>query len=158
MLSYWAAKHGINPQALRELELLIGIHHLTTATTDTDQKSEKAVQQYVKLRESQLGNRLWRNNNGATYDPNGRMIRYGLANESTALSKKFKSSDLIGITPRVIQTKDVGHIWGIFTSIEIKKTGWNYTNTPREQAQYAWIQLVVNMGGIGKFTTGMEYE
>jgi hypothetical protein len=129
-----------------------------SANGSITQKSETSVQQYIRLKSSQQGVRLWRNNNGAAYDINGRMIRYGLANDSAALSKKIKSSDLIGITPRLIQPGDVGHTYGIFTSVEVKRGDWKYTANTREQAQYAWIQLVVSMGGIGKFSTGVEYE
>jgi len=71
------------------------------------------------------------------------MVRYGLGNDSAQVNAKLKSSDLIGITP-------VGGV-GVFTSYEIKKPGWRYAGTPREVAQLRWLELVVSLGGIGKF-------
>jgi hypothetical protein len=83
-----------------------------------------------------------------------RMVRYGLANDSAALSKCLKSSDLIGITPHTVSAYDVGRLLGIFTSIEVKRPGWKYRGTEREQAQHAWLQLIISLGGIGRFSTG----
>ena len=76
------------------------------------------------------------------------MVRYGLGNDSAQVNAVLKSSDLIGITP-------VGGV-GIFTSYEIKKPGWRYTGTPREVAQLRWLELVVSLGGIGKFISDVR--
>ena len=114
-------------------------------------KSENRVQTAARLTASRQGKRLWRNNNGACKDENGRLIRYGLGNDSKRLNSKVKSSDLIGITPVVITQEMVGQTVGIFTSVECKKEGWVYTGTPREVAQAAWLTIVRSMGGIGKF-------
>jgi hypothetical protein len=89
-------------------------------------------------------------------DLDGRMIRFGLANDSPALSKQIKSSDLIGITPYTITAADIGRLIGIFTSIEVKPPGWVYKGTPREVAQLAWINLILSMGGRARFATGPE--
>lgn len=118
--------------------------------------SEAVVQQQARLLLSQRGVRVWRNNNGATFDESGRMIRYGLANDSAALNKKIKSSDLIGATPHIVQQADVGRVLGILTSYETKRAGWKYTGTPREVAQYAWGKLVISLGGIFKFVSRVE--
>jgi len=117
--------------------------------------SESAIQQRIKLSESQKGNRLWRNNNGACEDKNGRTIRYGLGNESAQIIKLFKSSDLIGITPHIITQEDIGRLVGIFTSIEVKKEGWVYTGTSREIAQLNWLNLITKLGGIARFDAGV---
>ena len=100
------------------------------------------------------GDRLWRNNCGGFYDETGRFIRYGLANESAAMSATVKSGDLVGIVRRVIMPQDVGQIIGVFANLEVKKPGWHYTGTPREAAQLAFNELVVSLGGIAGFITG----
>ena len=100
------------------------------------------------------GDRLWRNNCGGFYDETGRFIRYGLANESAAMSATVKSGDLVGIVRRVIMPQDVGRIIGVFANLEVKKPGWHYTGTPREAAQLAFNELVVSLGGIAGFITG----
>jgi hypothetical protein len=159
ILSEWAKRHRINDEALQELKIIMGrFYSEVYPVSKINQKSEKVIQQYIRLKESQYGNRLWRNNNGATYDQTGRMIRYGLGNDSVSLNKKIKSSDLIGITPKIIQPRDIGSTWGIFTSIEVKKDGWRYIGTEQEKAQYAWIKLIISMGGIAKFSNGLEYK
>jgi len=129
-------------------------------------KSETQVQQDVKLEASQRGMRLWRNNNGAFHDGQ-RMVRYGLANESSAVSKGCKSADLIGCTPYAVTADDAGftqmtdgtwartkepRIIGIFTSIECKRGDWNGSTTgKREQAQDNWRRLVLSLGGFAMF-------
>ena len=116
-------------------------------------KSEAAVQQEIRLAASRHGVRLFRNNVGACKDDKGRMIRYGLANDSAQVNSQIKSSDLIGITPTVITQDHIGTTLGVFTSIECKRAGWRYTGSGREQAQMAWIQLIISLGGVGRFMT-----
>ena len=115
--------------------------------------SEAAAQQRVRLEASQKGARLWRNNCGVLEDKTGRPVRYGLANDSPAVNKMIKSSDLIGITPHVVTPQDVGRTLGIFTAIEVKRHGWCFRGQDRETAQLRFIILVLSMGGIGKFST-----
>lgn len=107
----------------------------------------------IRAAASRFGSRLWRNNVGAMYDENRRLVRYGLANESKQMSSVVKSGDLIGITPVLILPGHVGMTLGIFTSIEVKKTGWVYKGTGRELAQKNWNELIINLGGIGMFAT-----
>lgn len=116
--------------------------------------NEAAAQQEIRLEAPRLGQRLYRNNNGACKDENGRLIRYGLGNDSAKLNKKIKSSDLIGITPLIITPAMIGRRIGVFTSIEVKSKGWHFTGTEREFAQKAWIDLTVSMGALGGFATG----
>lgn len=150
-LTQWASRWKLHPQALQELRAIMGV--VPEATT-TAGKSEAAAQQLIRLESSRRRQPLWRNNVGAALNPNGTPVRYGLANESPAINKVIKSSDLIGITPHVITSIDVGDTIGIFTSIEVKKPGWKYTGTSREVAQLAWIQLVISLGGRAQFATG----
>jgi len=153
-LNAWAARWQLSPSALQELRGLMGVHEERTSAPGT---GEAAVSQQARLKASRYGVRLWRNNVGATMDATGqRMIRYGLANDSAGLNKKIKSSDLIGITPYVVQQHDVGRILGLFTAYETKRSGWKYTGTAREIAQAAWGQLIISLGGIFKFVSSPE--
>lgn len=151
-INQWAAQHGVSNDALQSLCHLIGISD--TGITVSTGISEASTLQQVRIKESKKGNRLWRNNNGACEDVNGRVIRYGLGNDSSIINKIFKSSDLIGITPYRVQQHDINKKLGIFTSIEMKRQGWKYTGTNREVAQLNWLKLVITLGGIGRFSTG----
>lgn len=114
-------------------------------------RSETAVQQAVRLKSSKQGRRMWRNNVGAVTDEHGRHIRFGLCNESAAINKTLKSSDLIGITPVTITADMVGQTIGVFTAFEVKKESWKYSGTEREEAQLNYINLVRTLGGIAGF-------
>lgn len=151
ILDNWAQRWNISPAALNELRNLIGIFDLPTSAPG---KSEASAQQLVRLEAPKHGVTLWRNNNGACYDQDGRLVRYGLANESKSMSDKIKSSDLIGATPVIIQPSDVGKRLAIFTSFEMKKPGWVFKGTKRELAQKKWIDLILSLGGIAQFATG----
>lgn len=118
--------------------------------------NETELQKMIQLVASQKGMRLFRNNSGVAYDKTGRAIRYGLANESAKVNKVLKSGDLIGITPRIVTLEDVGKTVGVFTSIEVKRPGWKYKGTDREQAQLKWIHLIEQLGGIAKFASSLE--
>lgn len=109
-------------------------------------KSESDVQALVMMRLSEMGHRIWRNNNGAAKDTSGRFIRYGLANTSAKVSARLKSSDLIGIqcgTGRLI-------------SIEVKCEGWVYKGNDHEAAQKRWLDLIIKNGGIAGFISDVH--
>jgi len=114
-------------------------------------KSEAAITQEVLLAAAAQNITLWRNNVGALPDNKGRYIRYGLCNDSPAMNRQFKSSDLIGITPVIITPDMIGQRVGVFTSYEVKKQHWKWNNTVREVAQANWLQLIVDNGGIAAF-------
>lgn len=99
---------------------------------------------------------LWRNNRGAMQDDNGRVIRFGLANDSKKIDEKLKSSDLIGITPIIIKPEHVGCVVGVFTSIEVKRPGWLTPSNAREHAQNTWLELVRRNGGLAMFATDAQ--
>jgi len=102
---------------------------------------EKEVSARIRIEAAKIGCVLWRNNVGALLDCNGRMIRYGLANDSKRMNAVLKSSDLIGI-------------WvGRFVSIEAKAPGWRYRGDARETAQLNWINLINANGGLAGFAT-----
>lgn len=153
ILDKWAARWHIPPYALAELKAAIGIHRAPVTVSGV---SEAAVQQQIRLEAGRQGVALFRNNNGACMDEDGRLIRYGLANDSKAMNEKLKSHDLIGVTPHVVTIQDVGQTIGVFTSIETKKAGWKYTGTVREKAQLAWGKLIIKLGGRAQFATSPE--
>jgi hypothetical protein len=74
------------------------------------------------------------------------------------MNKSIKSSDFVGIYRRLVTPSDVGLYVGQFYAIETKRQGWRYSGDEHEAAQLAFLTLVNTMGGIGKFTTGEEYE
>lgn len=119
--------------------------------------SEMQNQQLFRLEAPTRGDILWRNNNGACLDETGRMIRYGLGNDSVKISKVWKSSDLIGIRRVRIEPEHVGHILGVFAAVEVKRPGWTgRTLTAHEQAQYAFHETVRGLGGIAGFASSID--
>lgn len=113
---------------------------------------EAAVQQRVQLELARRGALVYRNNVGACVDETGRMIRYGLANDSAQMNKVLKSSDLIGVVPVLIGPQHVGRTLGVFAAVEVKHPGWHLTpGDSRAHAQAKFIELVRSVGGIGGF-------
>jgi hypothetical protein len=151
----WAAKHGISTVALMGLmDLLDPTRSLPVP--DTKVGSEGAVQAAIRLRAASAGIPLWRNNSGAYKDDTGRMVRYGLGNDSVKLSEHWKSSDLIGILPNEIKEADVGKVWGRFFAVEVKRPGWKAPTDDRERAQSAFLTNVRALGGVGLFAQSVE--
>lgn len=152
ILENWGKKWRIHPRAILELKALF-LDPLNTQPLPTANMSEAAVVQAVRYEASQKGSRLWRNNVGAMMTVDAGFVRFGLANDSTAINKHIKSADLIGIRPVVITQDMVGTTIGQFLSREIKHPGWKYVSTEREIAQLAWIQLITALGGDACFAT-----
>lgn len=118
--------------------------------------NEHDTQNMLRLTASKLGWRLWRNNNGAGILQDGSFVRWGLANDSTAINQQLKSSDLIGIRPVMITADMVGRTIGQFVSFEVKQEHWKMRNTDRELAQQSWLDLVNELGGYAKFITNVK--
>jgi len=139
----WAERWGIPIAAVREL---LGFVQTETASSCM---SEAAIQSGIELAAANLGDVLWRNNVGAYRNGSGRMVRYGLANNSKEMNELTKSHDLIGITQRVVRQHNVGETWGVFTSIEVKAGDWvmNVAD-PHTLAQLNYASIVKGMGGI----------
>lgn len=91
---------------------------------------------------------LFRNNSGAFQDKTGRLIRFGLGNDSKAVNKALKSSDLVGFLP----CRGLAVIIGV----ETKAPGWKWKGDAREVAQLHWLQLLNDNGGLGFFATSWE--
>ena len=137
-LDEWAKKWGIDEDAIADLKIEMGL-----CEPVGEPMTEADVTRAVRLKASREGIKLWRNNVGAHQDHTGRMIRYGLCNESKVMNQLIKSADLIGIKPG-----------GQFIARECKHAGWHYAGTPRETAQLKFLQMVLAMGGDAGFTTG----
>lgn len=154
-LHTWAARWGVSPQAFQELQQALGMLAPPLVAGDPGHgKSEAWAQSAERLAASRQGIAVFRNNVGALKDERGRLVRFGLGNDSKGLNEVLKSSDLIGIKPVVIQPQHVGHTFGQFWAREMKEPGWHYTGTPREAAQMAFIGLVNAHGGDAAFSTG----
>lgn len=148
----WAARWCIPPQAMHELQAsVLGLDGTPETVVGM---SEAGVQSRVRAEASRRGCRLWRNNVGAGYADDGRFMRWGLANDSSAINAVVKSADLIGIRPRIIQPGDIGKLFGQFLSREVKAGGWRYSGTERERAQLNWANLINSLGGDAGFATG----
>ena len=115
--------------------------------------SETSVLVQVRLEASRQGIITFRNNSGVLKNERGVPIRFGLSNESAAVNKMCKSSDLIGIKPVVVTQAMVGTTVGVFWAREIKEPLWKYTGGEREQAQKRFIDLINQHGGDAAFAT-----
>lgn len=146
----WQRKHGITADALADLVAIVGLD----VETSEDATGEHKVQDDARLLASQMGWRLFRNNKGVLLDARGVPVRFGLCNETAALGKRLRSSDLIGIRPVEITLDMVGTTIGQFVAREIKKVGWKYKGTEHEEAQLRFGELVIGLGGDFKFWNG----
>lgn len=117
--------------------------------------SETAIQQQTRLLHCQVTRgHAWRNNSGACTDDTGRLIRYGLGNDSAQLNAQIKSSDLVGITPTLITQAMVGYSLGVFTAYEIKPSGWTLRpSDARGLAQQRFHAIVREACGFAGFVT-----
>lgn len=119
--------------------------------------SEAAVQQHIRTQIALTGVELWRQNVGACTDANGRVIRYGILNDSKQLNQRFKSSDLVGIRPILVTADMVGQVVGVFAAIECKASNWTYRpNDEHTQAQQRFIDLVRAAGGFAGFARSVD--
>lgn len=146
----WQRKHGITADALADLVAIVGLD----VEPSEDATGEHKVQDDARLLASQMGWRLFRNNKGVLPDARGVPVRFGLCNETAALGKRLRSSDLIGIRPVVITQDMVGSTIGQFVAREIKKAGWKYKGTEHEEAQLRFGEIVIGLGGDFKFWSG----
>jgi len=149
-IDQWQIRWCLPYQAMVELSDAIQ-PEIAPKPVGASDMTESAVEQRVRLKASQAGIRLFRNNVGACQDVNGRPVRYGLANDSSRINKAVKSGDLIGVTPVMIRSKHLGMLFGVFTSIECKKSAWEYKGKGREVAQNNWNTVINSLGGFARF-------
>lgn len=154
-LTQWAIRHGVSHVALSELQQLMYGERDDVLNITGAVNSESYVQSAIRLEASHKGVWLLRNNVGACQDKSGRLIRYGLANESKEQNKRIKSADLVGIRPVLITHEMVGQTIGQFVSREVKAGDWHYTGTAHEQAQQRWTTKVLSLGGDACFANGV---
>lgn len=145
-LTNWAIRHGVSHVALAELTALF-LSPVTCPTNAMVGKNEATVSNNVRLEASRVGARLWRCNTGAYQDQSGRMVRYGLCNESKQMNEVIKCSDLIGIKPVIITHDLVGATIGQFVARECKAGDWKYKGDEHELAQLRFLELVNGLGG-----------
>ena len=119
--------------------------------------SEAANQNRIRDHFAQQGVRLWRQNVGALKDATGRILRYGLANDSAELNRQLKSSDLIGWRPLLVTPDMVGQAVAQFVSVEVKDDGWRFPR-PTNRSEYArcdaqrrWLRMALADGAFGGF-------
>lgn len=118
---------------------------------------ENPVQNHTRIALGEWGMPAWRNNVGACYDDTGRLVRYGLANDTAEMNKVIKSGDLISCQPILITPEMVGRVIGRFVSFECKRTDWHLTpGDERGQAQLNWQNLVKRYGGAAGFVRSVD--
>ena len=154
LVHQWATDWGIPQHAAVDLLVRLGVGYEPTKLMELDGWSEAAIQSRVRLEAAKNDMLLWRNNVGALQDDTGRVVRYGLCNDTAAVNKRVKSSDLIGMKKTWITQQMVGTYIGQFAAREVKEYGWVYTGDPHEEAQLKFGQIVTAWGGDFKFTTG----
>lgn len=159
-IKQWAAKQRIPAPAMTEL--LAIFEQAVCETAPVGGRSEAEVQKQLRLKAQELGGQLWRNNSGVAREPardkSGReytrYVRYGLGNTSAALNRNFKSADLIGIMPALIEESHVGRRVGVFTAVEVKNPNWRFNeNRTRDAAQNSFLTVVRGYGGFACFAT-----
>lgn len=120
-------------------------------------KSEARVQSEVRLAAAAKTNpptRLFRNNVGAMQDKTGRVVRFGIANESKQQNEVLKSADDLGWEVITITPDMVGQKIARVLSVEVKEEGWQPDyNDEHENAQRRWADLVNREGGRAIFVT-----
>lgn len=152
ILEQWALFWGVPAEALADLRKRM--MYLAPPPQRNPGESEAAIQTRVRLEASRKGIHLWRNNVGVAMDAGGVPVRYGIANDSSQVNKVLKSSDLIGVRPVLVTADMIGRTLGVFVAREVKRDGWVFRGTPREQAQQRFLQLIAAAGGDAAFTTG----
>lgn len=124
-------------------------------------KSESIVSQEIILEAAKHGILLMRNNSGAgkfidEATGNESYVRFGLHNLSKEQNKRIKSSDLIGVWQLRLSNGQPTDI-GVFIAIEVKREGWVFNpNNEREQAQKAFIDLIISKGGVAGFCNSVD--
>lgn len=152
----WAHQWRIPPAALTDLQNRL-VAKSTMACANTDKPlSEAGVQSRVRLEAAEKDVRLFRNNVGAGQLINGSFVRWGLANDSEAINKEIKSSDLVGWRKVLIEPAHVGTHIAKTVLRECKKEGWVYDPTNQHDvAQMNWAMMAAYDGCDVAIVTGV---
>lgn len=106
-------------------------------------KDEKYVEKQILIGLSAEGCRVFKNFNGNVFTRDGTQFKVGFGDGT---------SDIIGITPKLITPDMVGKTVGVFTAIEVKKEkDGAYGATPE---QLAFINTIKRKGGLA----GVAYD
>lgn len=150
-----AIKWGWSIEELRDVQTTLGTYTPPMPKGVAGEgKSESWAQSLVRIEASRKGVYLFRNNVGALKDATGRVVRYGLGNDSASLNEVLKSSDLIGWRPFLVRREHIGHTVAQVVAREMKEPGWQYSGDAHEKAQLAFLNLLNSCGGDGAFATG----
>lgn len=155
MLDEWGARWRIEPAAMLDLKIHMGLAADPLVPRVGDLQSEAGLTSHYRLAMARSGAWMLRNNSGAL-SHEGRQVRFGLGNDSAKINKVIKSSDWIGIKPTVITHAMVGMTFGRFAADELKAPGWHFTGTEREMAQAAFGMRVIALGGEFRFVSSVE--
>lgn len=154
-IDLWARDWQIPPAAIADFKRRVGLDVTEPMLKNGMAASESYTQSLTRLNLAKAGCVTFRNNVGALKDQEGRLVRYGLANESAAQNKLTKSSDLISVWPRLITPAMVGTTIGQFVATECKKGDWQPgEDKVRETAQSNFGLLVMSHGGHFQFSKG----
>lgn len=104
---------------------------------------ESEVQNTIRLKLSQCGFILFRNNVGAWKNSKGHWIRYGLCEGS---------SDLIGWRPLIITADMVGKKISQFVAVETKRSSKSRVSAKQSH----FVNVVKNSGGVGIIASSIE--
>ncbi len=104
---------------------------------------ESEIQNKIRLKLSQLGFILFRNNVGAWRHPSGAWIKYGLCEGS---------SDLIGWRPLIITSDMVGSKIAQFVAIETKRPSKSRVS----ERQSHFVNVVQKNGGVGIIVSSID--
>ncbi len=104
---------------------------------------ESEVQNKIRLKLSQLGFILFRNNVGAWQHRLGHWIKYGLCEGS---------SDLIGWRPLIITSDMVGSKIAQFVAIETKRPSKSRVSAKQSH----FVNVVQKSGGVGIIASSIE--
>ena len=107
---------------------------------------ETDVQNKIRIEAAKHNIWLMRNNVGVLFNKDGKPVRFGLMNDSKAVNRQCKSSDLIGIHGGT----------GRFVAIECKAPDWRWRGTDREAAQERFINAIKERGGVAGFARSWE--
>lgn len=121
---------------------------------------EGKASQNVKLRASEWGCRLYKNNTGVAYDQGGRPVFFGLGNEGKKDDDAIRTPDHVGWLDVTITPEMVGKKIPVFMALDAKKLGFKekitYPKHTREYGQNKFFDIVKRFNGIAGFASCAE--